>query len=30
MGAVILLVGTIIFGIWFYSYLKAHPKGKHS
>lgn len=30
MGAVILLVGTILFGIWFYFYIKTHPKGKHS
>ncbi len=30
MGAVILLAGTILFGIWFSRYIKAHPKGHHS
>lgn len=27
MGAIILLVGMIIFGIYFAHYIKTHPKG---
>lgn len=27
MGAIILLIGTIIFGIYFARYIKTHPKG---
>jgi hypothetical protein len=26
MGAVILLGGMIVFGIWFHFYVKSHPK----
>ncbi len=30
MGAVILLAGTILFGLWFSRYIKTHPRGHHS
>ncbi len=30
MGAVILLAGTIVFGVWFAHYIKTHPRHHHS